>query len=99
MEKRIYYIDLYQVKIGSRIGQITVQYFENSNLFFCKFLNDKFSDFVNSYETFGFYVDKSSDLTKFIVNGKFTEIDALNVWDQIERDETPIESTHISLKS
>jgi len=96
---RIYQIDLYEVKIGSRIGKITVQYFKDENRFFCKFMNDKYSDFINSYESFGFIVDKTGDLTKFNTAGKFTQEDALIVWDQIEREEKPIESTFITIKN
>jgi hypothetical protein len=96
-KKRIYQIDLYEVKIGSRIGKITVQYFKDENQFFCKFMNDKYSDFINSYGSFGFMVDKTGDSTKFINNGKFTQEEALNVWDQIERERMPIESTFITI--
>lgn len=92
----MYMIDLYEVKIGERIGKITVQYFKGENFFFCKFLNDEHSDFVNTYNVFGFYVDKTGGNTKFVDKGRFTETDALNVWDQIERDEKPIESTFIN---
>ena len=95
--KRVYLIDLYVVKIGSRIGKITVQYFKDENLFFCAFLNDKHSDFINSYGSFGFIVDKTGAFTKFIINGKFTQEEALNVWDQIERDGKPIESTFMTI--
>jgi len=95
--KRVYQIDLYEVKIGSRIGKITVQYFKDENFFFCKFMNDKYSDFINSYESFGFMVDKTGDSTKFITKGKFTQEEALNVWDQIERDGKPIESTSMTI--
>lgn len=95
--KRVYQIDLYEVKIGSRIGKITVQYFKDRNFFFCHFMNDKHSDFINTYDSFGFYVDQTGELTKFIVNGKFTQQEALSVWDQIEREEKPIESTFINV--
>ncbi|MEI8006025.1 MAG: hypothetical protein WCI48_07445 [Bacteroidota bacterium] len=95
--KRVYQIDLYEVKIGSRIGKITVQYFKDENLFFCKFMNDKYSDFINSYESFGFMVDITEVNTKFNTNGKFTQEEALNVWDQIEREGKPIKSTFITI--
>lgn len=95
--KRVYQIDLYEVKIGARIGKITVQYFKQENRFFCKFLNDSNSDFINSYESFGFIVDKTGNFTKLITAGTFTQEEAMSVWDQIEREEKPIESTHISI--
>lgn len=95
--RRVYQIDLYEVKIGARIGKITVQYFKDENRFFCKFMNDQYSDFINSYDSFGFYVDQTGDLTKFNVAGKFTQEEALNVWDQIERDGIPIKSTFINI--
>lgn len=95
--KKVYQIDLYEVKIGARIGKITVQYFKNDNRFFCKFINDSFSDFINSYESFGFYVDKTGDFTRVITTGTFTQEEAISVWDQIEREEKPIESTYISV--
>ncbi len=95
--KRVYKIDFYEVKIGSRIGKITVQYFKDENRFFCAFLNDKYSDFINSYESFGFKVDKTGAFTKFSTNGKFTQEEALNVWDQIEREGKPIESTFMTI--
>jgi len=95
--KRVYQIDLYEVKIASRIGKITVQYFKDENFFFCKFMNDKHSDFINTYNSFGFYVDLTGELPKFNVVGRFTQEEALSVWDQIEREEKPIESTFITV--
>ena len=95
--KKVYQIDLYEVKIGSRIGKITVQYFKDENFFFCKFMNDKYSDFINTYNSFGFYVDLKRELPKFNVTGKFMREEALSVWDQIEREEKPIESTFINV--
>jgi len=97
-EKRKYIIDFYEVKIGERIGGITVQYIDGEDFYFCKFHNDKQSDFINTYDSFGFYVDQSSAHTKFLVSGKFTEANALSVWDQIERESKPIETTYIMLK-
>src|SRR5882762_7461119 len=95
--KRIYNMDLYEVQIASRIGHITVEYFEGSNFFLCKFINDSYSDFINSYESFGFYADRTSALTKFIVNGKFDQNEAMKVWEQIERKEKPIDSKYFSV--
>lgn len=96
--KRKYILDFYEVKIGERNGVISVQYLEAENFYFCKFLNDKHSDFINTYNSFGFYVDKTGTNTKFRVSGKFTEADALSVWDQIERENKPIETTFIMIK-
>jgi hypothetical protein len=96
---RVYQIDLYEVKIGNRIGKITVQYFKDDNRFFCNFMNDQYSDFINSYDSFGFYVEKVGEYTRFIVAGKFTQEEALSVWDQIEREEKPIESTFITINA
>lgn len=93
--KRKYLIDFYEVKIGERIGQITVQYFEGEDYLFCKFMKDKSSDFINTYNSFGFYVDKTANITKFIVSGRFTQQDALDVWDQIERELKPFASTFV----
>jgi hypothetical protein len=97
-KRRVYQIDLYEVKISNRIGKITVQYLKDDNLFFCKFMNDQYSDFINSYESFGFYVDQSGDLPRIIVNGKFTHEEALSVWDQIEQEEKPIETAFLTIK-
>jgi len=96
--KRKYQIDFYRVKICERLCEISVQYFTEEAFFFCKFINDKYSDFINSYNSFGFYVDKTGEVTKFIVNGKFTETEALNIWGQIELEQKPTGSTFIILK-
>ena len=61
-------------------------------------MNDQYSDFINSYESFGFYVDQSGDLPRIIVNGKFTHEEALSVWDQIEQEEKPIETAFLTIK-
>ena len=72
--KGVYHIDLYEVKIGSRIGKITVQYFTDENFFFCNFMNDKYCHYINTYNSFGFYVDLTGELPKFNVSGKFIDI-------------------------
>jgi hypothetical protein len=64
---------------------------------FCKFLNDNQSDFVNTYNSFGFYVDLTDAPPKITTNGSFTAGEALKVWDQIENTDKPIASTFFNI--
>ena len=95
--KRTYITDFYQVKIGERIGTITVEYFENSELYLCKFQNDKQSDFINTYNSQGFIVDMTGTTPKIKTEGSFTFGDALKVWEQIESAERPLASRTITI--
>ena len=62
-------------------------------------MNDKYSDSLTPMNHLVLSLDKTGVFTKFNTNGKFPQEEALHVWDQIEREGKPIETTFITIKS
>ena len=48
-----------------------------------RFINDAFSDFINSYEAFGFGIKVKQSGVKFELPGKVTEKVAKEIWNDI----------------
>ena len=75
---------LYEVTFNKKVDEIVVEHFEESKSYFCKFPNDISNGFYESFESFGFYVDKLNLQEKYILSGKLTEEKAKDIWSQIE---------------
>ena len=53
------------------------------NQYIVRFMNDKYSDFINSFKVFGFGIEVTTSGTKFELAGKVTEKIANEVWNDI----------------
>lgn len=85
-----YEMKFFKVTINQRIAFIQLQTYPD-NKYIVKFLNDEYSDFINSFKAFGFGVIAISNKpVKFELKGDVTNEIALEVWDNIaNRLDTP----------
>ena len=78
-----YTVKYFLVDIADRKGFVSVREYPKRK-FIVQFVNDEFSDFINSFDTKGFGIDAvdSSDPV-FHVSQKLTEEEAKKIWEQI----------------
>jgi hypothetical protein len=81
--RKIFRMEFYQVKISNRNATVSKEFFKGSNMYRIMFINDKESDYINSYETFGFLVEITSNETTFKLFGKLTNSLAESIWSQM----------------
>ena len=78
-----YEIKFFRVTINKRITFIQLQTYPN-NKYIVKFLNDEYSDFINSFKAFGFgVITKPTETVKFELKGDVTFDIAFEIWDNI----------------
>lgn len=93
--KRIYLQKLFKVEINNIEEIILIGHFSDDQCYTCIFNSREASGLYHLFDSFGFYVNQSNGVTKYSVNGKFTEINARSIWSQVERIiDKPI-TTHV----
>ncbi|MBG7611211.1 hypothetical protein IU405_03020 [Polaribacter sp. BAL334] len=97
MEGKLLKQEFFNIRIVNRFAIVSKEYFEGSDTYNIRFINNKESDFINSYESFGFIVELKDDITNFKIFGTLTFLEAENIWAQIQNFESLIASCEITL--
>ncbi|MEY8847283.1 hypothetical protein AB9K26_00585 [Psychroserpens sp. XS_ASV72] len=98
MKGKVLKQEFFNIRIANRSATVSKEYFNGSDTYIIRFINNVESDFINSYKSFGFIVELKNDITNFKVFGTLTVTEAKNIWTQIQNFESPITSCEITLR-
>jgi hypothetical protein len=77
-------VKIFLVSINNRNAFVLVHSYPN-NAYIIRFLNDSYSDFINSYKAFGFgVIAKPGEEIKFELKGSIPLQTAIEIWENIE---------------